>query len=503
MPENNGKSVIVIGAGLGGMSAALSLALEGYNVQVFEKNDKVGGKLNTLDAEGYRFDLGPSILTLPHIFARTFEKAGKKIEDYVDLCTVTPHWRNFFEDGTKIDLVTNKEAMAEEARKVGENPANVEKFLKYSAELYDLMNEGYFEKGLDNAAEFREFYGLSTFPKFDLFRSMHQGVARHFDTPYFVDIFDFFIKYVGSSAYRAPAFMNCMSTIQFRYDLWYVMDGMYGLARGLERLMKEVGIDIHLNAATDSILLDDAGKQARGIRLDDGTEHFADHIVSNLEVIPTYRHLLPLDESTVTRMEKRLEPACSGLVIDIGLDRKYEDLAHHNFIFSGNQKKHFHDVFQKKQLPHDPTLYIVAASRTDPAVAPEGCDGLKILPHIPYLDPENPVSDEEYTALKDRVLDKLERVVCPNLRKHIVFEHFWTPNDIQEQYGSNRGSIYGIVSDRFKNLAFKAPKRSEHYDNLFFTGGSVNPGGGMPMVFLCGQNVAKSIVEQDATPATP
>ncbi|MEM9799768.1 MAG: phytoene desaturase family protein [Planctomycetota bacterium] len=497
MQERNGKRVAVIGAGLGGMSAALSLALEGYEVTVFEKNSKVGGKLNVLSAEGYQFDLGPSILTLPHLFERTFERAGRKIEDYVPLRTVRPHWRNFFEDGSVVDLYPEADLMAEEAKKVGEPPENVERFLDYSERLYDLVNDGYFEQGLDNSDDFRRFYGLAAFPKFDLFRSMHQGVKRHFKTRHFIDIFDYFIKYVGSSALRAPAFMNCMSTIQFRYDLWYVMGGLYKLAEGLERLMRELGIEIVLDAEIESLVRSDDGGTVRGVRMADGAEHLADTVVSNLEVIPTYRRLLREDESFVKKLEKRMEPACSGLVIDIGLDRKFENLAHHNFFFSGNQREHFRDVFQRRRLPRDPTLYVVAASRTDPSVAPEGCDCVKILPHIPYIDAKNPLTDADYDALKERCLDKMERMGCTDLRKHIVFEHVWTPFDIEKNYYSNRGSIYGVVSDRFKNLAFKAPKKCPRYDGLYFVGGSVNPGGGMPMVFLCGQNVAKAIAEAD------
>lgn len=497
MQKANGKTVVVIGSGLGGISAALSLALEGYKVRVFEKNDKIGGKLNVMKERGYTFDLGPSILTLPHIFERTFEKAGRKMSDYVTLVPVRPHWRNFFEDGKVIDLHPEPGRMEVECAKAGEPPENLRRFLDYSSRLYDLVNRGYFEQGLDTSAAFKEFYGLAAFPQFDLFRSMHGSVSRHFRTGYFRDIFDFFIKYVGSSALRAPAFMNCLPTIQFRYDLWYVMGGMYGLALGLEKLMREIGVEINPGLETKEILLSPDRTRARGIRLADGTEIAADHVVSNMEVIPTLKKLLNEPAPVVEKMEKKLEPACSGLVIDIGLDCKFEQLAHHNFFFAGSQKKHFHDVFQKKVLPHDPTLYVVAASRTDPAVAPGGCDCLKILPHIPYIDPERPVSDGEYAALKDRVLEKMERMGCKGLRDHIVFEHFWTPRDIERNYYSNRGSIYGVVSDRFKNLAFKAPKQLDRYRNLFFTGGSVNPGGGMPMVFLCGQHVARKVVAAD------
>jgi diapolycopene oxygenase len=154
-------------------------------------------------------------------------------------------------------------------------------------------------------------------------------------------------------------------------------------------------------------------------------------------------------------------------------------------------------VFQKHELPGDPTIYLVAASKSDPTVAPPGCDCLKILPHIPYIDDEHPLTREDYLKFKERIIDKLERMGLKDLRKHVVFEHVWTPLDIRQQYYSNKGSIYGVVSDRWKNLAFKAPKQSTLYPNLFFVGGSVNPGGGMPMVVLCGQNVARKIVSWD------
>ena len=490
----NKKRVIVIGSGLGGISAAISLAQEGYAVAIHEKNAQIGGKLNVLKAQGYSFDLGPSILTLPHLFGRLFERSGRKLEDYIPIRTLRPHWRNFFEDGTVVDLYPEPEKMAEQARKVGEDPVNVERFLKYSADLYELVNDGYFEQGLDTSDDFAKFYGLWKFTKFDLFRTMHGGVKRFLKTRYLQDVFDYFIKYVGSSAYHSPAFMNCLPNIQFRYDLWYVDGGLYNIAIGLGKLMTELGVEVHLNSEVAEVRKQ--GESVTGIVTKDGAFHAADILVSNMEVIPAYEKLLREDTQFLRTLEK-YEPACSGLVLELGLDCQYPQLAHHNFFFSDEQREHFHTVFRKRQLPPDPTIYLVAASRTDPTVAPPGCDCLKILPHIPFIDDKNPLTREDYLAFKERVVDKLERMGLKDLRQHVVFEHCWTPLDIQQQYYSNKGSIYGVVSDRFKNLAFKAPKQSTKYPNLFFAGGSVNPGGGMPMVILCGQNVAKKVVAWD------
>ena len=484
------KQIIVIGAGLGGLSAAISLRQAGYDVEVFERNAQVGGKVNLHKEGGYTFDLGPSILTLPHIFERLFERSGRPMSDYFTIRPVRPHWRNFFPDGTAIDLYPEREGMAEEARKAGEPPENVERFLEYSSRLFDLTNDGYFEEGLDNSRDFARHYGRGKFLQFDLFRSMHGAVKSHFKTRYFRDIFDYFIKYVGSSAFRAPAFLNSIPTIQFRHDLWYVDGGLYNIARGLTRFVDELGIPIRLGNEVSEIRRE--GDRVSGI-VANGIFHGTDIVVSNMEVIPAYRDLLGEDE----RLEKRYEPTCSGLVIDLGLDCTYPQLAHHNFFFSADQRAHFRSVFRKRELPDDPTIYLVAASKTDPSVAPAGCDCLKILPHIPHIRDDAPLTREEYARYKDVVLAKLECMGLRDLRKHVVVEHFWTPLDIEQQYRSNRGSIYGVVSDRWKNLGFKAPKQSSRYDNLFFVGGSVNPGGGMPMVVLCGQNVAKKIVAWD------
>ena len=488
------KKVIIIGAGLGGLSAAISLTQEGYDVEIHDKNEKIGGKLNVLKANGYSFDLGPSILTLPHIFGRLFERSGKKMSDYIPIRPVRPHWRNFFEDGKVIDLYPEPDRMAEECRKAGEDPADLQRFLDYCSRMYDLVDSGYFEKGLDGFMDFVKFYGFRQFVQFDLLRSMHGSIKRHLKTHYMREIFDYFIKYVGSSALRAPAFMNCMPTIQFRYDLWYVDGGMYNIAVGLQRLMQELGITVHLNSEVSAIRKTDG--RVTGIELKNGGYREADIIVSNMEVIPACRELLKEDAKLMRSLEK-FEPTCSGIVLELGLDIQYPQLAHHNFFYSGDQVENFKKVFEKYELPTDPTIYLVAASKTDPTVAPAGCDCLKILPHIPHIDDEHPLTRADYERFKEVVMDKLERMGLKDLRKHVVFEHFWTPLDIREQYYSNKGSIYGVVSDRFKNFAFKAPKQSSKYENLFFVGGSVNPGGGMPMVVLCGQNVCKKIVEWD------
>jgi len=487
------KSIVIIGAGLGGLSAAIALASEGFDVELVEKNDKVGGKLNILHKDGFAFDLGPSILTMPHIFEALFTRAGKKMSDYVEIQTVEPHWRNFFEDGTTLDLTPEPEAMRRELDKLGpEAAAEFARFLAYSKKLCTETEAGYFAKGLDSFWDLISFYGpMRSLRGFDVFRSMDQGVRRFISNPKLVDILNYFIKYVGSSPYDAPALMNLLPYIQFEYGLWYVKGGMYGLAQALERLALELGVRIRLNAEVAEITRE--GSRATGIRLKDGEVLPSDLVVSNMEVIPAMKQLLNSSEAVLNKV-RRFEPSCSGLVLHLGVDRIYPQLAHHNFFYSDKPREHFDAVFQQNKLSDDPTVYLVAPCKTDPAQAPAGCEIIKVLPHIPHLDPDNRLSAEDYRAFRERVLVKLERMGLSDLRRHIVTEEYWTPHDIQARYYSNQGSIYGVVANRWKNLGFKAPQRSSELKNLYFVGGSVNPGGGMPMVTLSGQLVRDKIL---------
>lgn len=495
-PRN--KRVVVVGAGLGGLAAAASLKAEGFEVQIVEKNERIGGKLNFREIEGYGFDLGPSIFTLPQFFESIWARAGKRMQDYVGLEKVTPHWRNFFEDGLVLDLHEDMDRMKAELAKLPGDPETLwkqfEAFLAYGREQYHLVDEGYFREGLDNVWEMLRYYGWRLIFKMDHRHSMAESIANHFEEEHLRHIFEYFIKYVGSSALDAPGYMNLMPLIQFDYGLWYVKGGMYNLARGFGRLLDDLGVEVRLNSEVASI--DQSGKRVTGITLANGEKLAADYVVCNMEVIPAYRKLLSEPPAFLQKLEK-FAPACSGIVLHLGTDRIYDQLAHHNFFFSKNQHKHFDTVFKQGRLPEDPTIYLVAPTRTDPSKAPAGHDNLKILPHIPPIDPDKPLTHDDYVALKDRVIDKLERMGLTDLRKHIVVEDLLTPVDIERMYYSNRGSIYGVVSDWKLNQAFKAPKQSSKYANLFFTGGSVNPGGGMPMAVLCGQKVCDRIVKRE------
>ena len=294
-PTPRNKSVLVVGAGLGGLSAAISLRAEGFEVEVVEKNEQIGGKLNLREIDGFGFDLGPSIFTLPQFFRSLFERAGKKMEDYLELQPVSPHWRNFFEDGLVLDLYEDDAAMKAELTKLEGDPEHhwkqLQAFLEYARGQYRLVDEGYFAQGLDNVWEFIRFYGFRKLIfGMDHRNRMADAIAKHFDSEHLRRIFEYFIKYVGSSARDAPGYMNMMPIIQFDYGLWYVKGGMYNLARGLGKLMDDLGIKVRLGTNVTGITKN--GKEVRGITLEGGEELHADYVVCNMEVIPAYRKLL-------------------------------------------------------------------------------------------------------------------------------------------------------------------------------------------------------------------
>ncbi|MDG0792192.1 phytoene desaturase family protein [Cohnella ginsengisoli] len=494
----NNKSVLVIGGGLGGLSAAISLRQSGYAVSLYEQNLHIGGKLNRLEQDGFGFDLGPSILTMPHIFEKLFAASGKRMKDYVPTVKLNHQWRSFFPNGNRIDLYENLADMKSKNPSLNERDMReYESLLRYAKKLYALTEQGYFKHGADNTKDIARYNGVfNALTGFDLFSTVYRSIAKRISNPDLRDMLSYFIKYVGSSPYDAPAVLNMMIYMQHEQGLWYVPGGMHLLARGLVRLAEEAGVSIHTGRRIARLHKRDG--QIAGAQLEDGTELSADYYISNMEVIPFYEKVLQEEQPFVESLKKKYEPASSGLVMHLGVKKSYPQLAHHNFFFADNMKRQMTRIFHTHELPDDPVIYLVNANKTDAAQTREGYENLKVLPHIPHIQ-EKPFTQQDYERFAERVLIKLEKMGLTDLRSHIVTKDVWTPEDIRRVYGSDRGAIYGTLSDRKKNKGFKHPKQSTRYDNLYFVGGTVNPGAGMPMVTLSGQQVRDKIVQRDAS----
>ncbi len=492
------KKVVIIGGGLGGLSAAISLAaIPGYEITVLEKNKHLGGKLNVKDTKGFSFDLGPSILTMPHLFENLFTKHKRKMSDYIQIEPVRPHWRNFFEDGTTIDLTHKIEDMLTNKMLTPQDLEDLKAYYAYTEKIYGVSAMVAFDNQLENTWEAMRFKpSVSIFQNMDYFSTMDQGVRRYIRNPYLIDILNYFVKYVGSSPYDAPALMNLLPYIQWKYDLWYVKGGMFNISKGMVKLIQELP-QIKIKTIAEVTSVEKHNQTISKIHLKSGQTLDADLVISNMEAIPFYEKITKESKAFIARYQRKFEPACSGFALHLGTDKVYPQLAHHNFFYSKNSKVNFNNIFHRHRLNPDPTIYLVAPMRTDPSQGPKGGDIIKILPHIPYLDPKRPFTKKDYQTFRLNILDKLERMGLTDLRKHIVVEELWTPETIQDMYYSNRGSIYGVVASKNKNMGFKVPKHSKLYQNVYFVGGSVNPGGGMPMVVLSGQQVVEQILKNE------
>lgn len=487
--------MIVIGGGLGGLSAAISLASEGYQVQVLEANERIGGKCNIRSGSGYTFDTGPSILTMPWTLEQLFTRADRKLSDYMTINRVEPQWRTFFEDGVSIDLTADLPEMLSQIEQLSpEDKSGFINYLQYSSELYDLCTKSFYKKSLSGLKDLRMMHNFKELLAMDPMKSMNQATNKHISNPHLRQMLDFLVMYVGSSPYQAPAVLSQLAYVQFGLGIYYVDGGMYNIVRGMEKLLKELDVDIQTNARVAHIV--GSGSYSEGVQLENGQMFEADLIVSNLEVIPTYERLMketPKANHEIKQL-KDFEPSVSGLVLLLGINRSYEQLAHHNFFFSKDPELEFKQIFEERKPADDPTVYIGVSSKSDPGQAPDGKENHFVLTHVPPLK-----KGEDWETFKDTyretVISKLERNGLTNLRESIEYEYVFTPDDLLQLYGSTGGSIYGVAADRKRNGGFKIPSRSQVFSNLYFVGGSTHPGGGVPMVTLSGQLTADLIVE--------
>ncbi|WP_059105000.1 phytoene desaturase family protein [Shouchella shacheensis] len=489
------KDIAVIGGGLGGLSASIRLAADGHQVTLFEQNERLGGKCNIREGKGYTFDTGPSILTMPWVLEQLFESAGRNVNDYMTIERVEPQWRTFFEDGVTLDVKGDLPAMLKDIEELSpQDAAPFLEYLSYSAKMYDLCKKSFYKKSLSGVNDLRNLHNFKELMALDPFKNLDAGTKKFIQDPHLRQLINFFVMYVGSSPYLAPAVLSQLAYVQMGLGIFYVKGGMYKIIQGMERLLQELGVEIQTNAKVERIVYKDG--EARGVELADGKTVHADVIVSNLEAIPTYQHLLselPQAEPT-EKMVKKYEPSVSGLVLLLGINRTYDHLRHHNFFFSKDPELEFKQIFEDKKPADDPTVYIGISSKSDPEQAPDGKENHFVLTHVPPLFGEE--NWELYReSYRETVLKKLERNGLEDIRDYIEFEYTFTPDDLKSLYGSTGGSIYGTVADRKKNGGFKVPSRSDRLANLYFVGGSTHPGGGVPMVTLSGQLTADLIAE--------
>ncbi|MBO6524194.1 MAG: phytoene desaturase [Balneolaceae bacterium] len=483
--------ISVIGAGIGGLASACLLASRGHKVTVYEKNSRVGGKMNLVEAEGFRFDTGPSLLTMPHLLEKLFNECEQRLEDHLKLLPISPICRYNYQDGTVFDCFDDRlKTQSEIDRIAPEDSQSYSQFLDYAESIYNKTADAFIYNPLYDFSDFRNL-DLFSFFGIDAFSKVSGKIDAYFESEYLRKFFKRFTTYNGSSPYLAPATLNVIPHVELNQGGFYVDGGMYKIAETLFWLAGSLGVDFVFNAEVSEINV--SNKKIDGIYVN-GAFHSSDLVVANSDATETVVHLLSEVDIPIKKKEKAaaIEPSCSGFVLLLGIDTQYEQLVHHNIFFSQNYEQEFQQIFEQKVMPGDPTIYIANTSFSNPSHAPEGGSNLFVLVNAPYLS-ESYDWDKESASYGSKVIKSLEERGLSDLSSHITFQSIITPKDFYIKYLSNKGSIYGTSSNN-KFAAFVRPRnKSREIDGLYFAGGSTHPGGGIPLVIQSAFNVVELI----------
>jgi phytoene desaturase len=496
--KENWMNVAVIGSGLGGLSAAATLAARGYKVTVFEKNSWLGGKAAVLAEDGFRFDMGPTILLRPSVLRRIFAEAGRDLDDYVKMVRLDPQWRCFFDDGLVLDLKHDNAEMAAslDALRPGMG-GRFREFMELSEQLHAISDRFFFWRSVGSMRDTFEIGGafqlsvLRDVMRMRLGQTVGGTIREFIPDGRVAQMLDHYTQYVGSSPDASPAILCAIGHMQSEEGIWYPMGGTRAVPEALTRLGRELGVEYRTSTEVER-LVTETGK-VTGLVTAEGETFACDAVVSNEDAVRTYRELLGGKVAEKFNRQREYEPACSGVVLYLGLNKRYEHLAHHDFVFSRDPHEEFHHIYDLGVPAPDPTCYLASTTGTEAATAPAGGDALYILVHAPYLRPGQDWSKmlPEYRQV---ILNKLKRTAgLTDIEDRIVFERALTPEDIHNRYKVLNGAIYGIASHGRWNGAFKPANASRLMDGLFLAGGAAHPGPGMPMVMMSGWIAADAV----------
>jgi phytoene desaturase len=486
---------IIIGGGIGGLSAAIRLQLAGHQVVIYEKNALLGGKMYQIEQDGFRFDTGPSVITMKHVFEDLFRAASRNLEDYLQLEHVEPMTRYFYPDAFVLDATADLQAMAKQIESIDKR--DVEgylAYLNYASEIHRVTGNVFIYDKPPTLASFAKV-PIWDWLKADPFRTMNTAIQGFVTSPKLQQLLGRFATYVGGSPYLAPATLNVIADIELSGGVWYPRGGIYQIALALEKLALELGVEIYKGCGVAQILV--KNENAVGVRLESGQEIPARLVLSNLDVAMTYQKLLAettISQSRIQQMSS-YEPSCSGFIMLLGVEGGHEALAHHNILFSDDYQAEFEAIFKHQVPSQNPTIYIAITSKTDSHHAPEGCENWFLMVNVPATSKHYNWSDNQ-EAYKNLVLTKLaERGF--DIREKIRTERLITPNDLEKMSGAWKGALYGSSpNNRF--AAFLRPhNRCKDLRGLYFAGGTSHPGGGVPMVILSGKVAAEMILEDE------
>jgi phytoene desaturase len=485
--KNKDIDAIVIGAGMAGISSAIRLAHKGVHVTVYEQQASYGGKMGVWEQDGYRYDTGPSLFTMPQYVTELLTIDGKSDVklDYSELDSICNY---FWEDGTRMTATKDRDQLKEEfLKQLNEPRENIEAFLEDSKTKFEITNHVFLEKSLHKLKTYlswgtiKSFFSLS---KVEVFKNMSARNEQRFENPKTVQFFNRYATYNGSNPYQAPATLNVIPHYEFGFGAFFPKKGIRSIADSLYRKALRLGVDFQFSSSVHTV-----DKVANKYVVNGTAE--SDILVCNMDVASAAKG--PLKKFISSKREK-YEPSSSALIFYWGMDREFAELDLHNVFFSNNYKKEFDNIFQSKKIDDDPTVYIHISSKCKADDAPQGCENWFVMVNAPYADGQD--WDKMIRETRKNIVAKLNRVLGIDISLHIQLEHKLTPELIQSKTGSYKGALYGSSSNDKMAAFLRQPNFSNEHKGLYFCGGSVHPGGGIPLCLLSGK-ITTDIIAHD------
>ena len=488
----DGADVVVVGGGFGGLSTACYLAGAGADVTLLEKNGQLGGRASRLEVDGFRFDMGPSWYLMPDVFERFFAHFDREPADYYDLTRLDPHYRIFFKDGDRVDMVPD----LEQNRRTFESyePGAAERFDDYlakSKQNYEVGMEHFVYEDRTSISDFLDWNVAKNARGLSLIGSMQSHVEKYFEHPKLQQIMQYTLVFLGGAPTNTPALYNLMSHVDFNMGVYYPEGGLGGVVDGIAELGEELGVDFRTDAPVSEI----TGREGAFVtRTEAGEEFYSDYVVSDADYRHTEMELLPPEKRQYDDdyWESRTY-APSAFLLYLGVEGDVDPLEHHTLVLPTDWDEHFERIFDDPAWPEDPAYYLCVPSETDDSVAPEGHSNLFALVPIAAGLEDTPELRAEF---RDLVLDDIEANTGVELRDRIVVEESFCVNDFAERYNSTKGTALGLAHTLRQTALFRPPHRSEAVEGLYFTGSFTTPGIGVPMCLISGQLTVEAMAER-------
>lgn len=484
------KKALIIGAGIAGIASAIRLAVKGYEVEVFEANSYPGGKLTSIEKDGYRFDAGPSLFTMPQYVDELFTLTGKSPRDYFNYQKLDVVCQYFYEDGTKLTAYADEQKLAEEiAAKTGEPTEAMGKFAANSKRIYQITNHVFLERSLHQLKTYLRLDTLKSILRLlqiDAMRAMHKANQSFFKDSHMVQYFDRYATYNGSNPYKAPATLNVIPHLEQHYGAWFPEGGMQAITDSLVKLAESVGVKFHYNSPVEEIVIED--KRTKGIMIKDAMLP-ADIVISNMDIWFTYQKLLSKYPELKPNKILQQERSSSALIFYWGIKKQFKQLDLHNIFFSADYEAEFKHIWQEKNISDDPTIYLNISSKYKPDDAPTGHENWFVMINVPNNTGQD--WDKLIDEARINIRKKLFRILGEDVKQLITTESILDPRSIEGKTSSYQGSLYGNSSNTQFAAFLRHANRSSKIKNLYFCGGSVHPGGGIPLALLSAKIVGE------------